>query len=142
MSPFLRTLENEVQLAALTFMAVVYAVRLAWLFRFRSSRERTFAAGSERAGIAMSLLNVGMPGFMESTRKKPFFYAQFVVFHIGVILAITATFIIPYAPRLFQIPAVMRLFQAALGLACLVGLIRLFRRLTTPALRLISTPDD
>ena len=142
MSPFLHTLENEVQLGALAFMAAVYALRLAWLFRFKSSRERTYAAGSERAGIAISLLNVGMPGSMASTRKRPLFYAQFVIFHIGVVLAITATFIIPYAPRLFEIPAVMRLFQAALGLACLVGLVRLVRRLTTPALRLVSTPDD
>jgi nitrate reductase gamma subunit len=142
MSPFLHTLENEVQLAALAFMAAVYAVRLAWLFRFRSSRERTYAAGSERAGIAYSLLNVGMPWTMESTRKRPFFYAQFVVFHVGVVLAIGATFVIPYAPRLFEIPAVVRLFQAVLGLACLTGLIRLLRRLTTPALRLVSTADD
>jgi nitrate reductase gamma subunit len=142
MSHFLRILENEVQIAALAFMATVYAIRLAWLFRFKSSRERTYAAGSERAGIAYSLLNVGMPWTMESTRKKPLFYAQFVVFHIGVVLGITATFIIPYAPRLFQIPAVVRLFQAVLGLACLVGLIRFVRRVRTPALRLISTADD
>jgi nitrate reductase gamma subunit len=142
MSPFLHTLENEVQLAALAFMAVVYAVRLAWLFRFRSSRERTYAAGSERAGIAYSLLNVGMPWTMESTRRRPFFYAQFVVFHVGVVLAIGATFVIPYAPRLFEIPAVVRLFQAVLGLACLTGLIRLLRRLTTPSLRFVSTLDD
>jgi len=142
MSPFLHTLENEVQLAALAFMAAVYSLRLTWLFRFRSSRERTYAAGSERAGIAVSLLNVGMPGSMESTRKRPFFYAQFVVFHIGVVMGIAATFIIPYAPRLFEIPAVVRLFQAILGLACLTGLVRLVRRLTTPALRLVSTADD
>jgi nitrate reductase gamma subunit len=142
MSHFLHTLENEVQIVALAFMATVYAVRLIWLFRFKSSRERTYAAGSERAGIAYSFLNVGMPWTMESTRKKPLFYAQFVVFHIGVVLGITATFIIPYAPRLFEIPAVVRLFQTVLGLACLVGLVRLIRRLTTPHLRLVSTMDD
>jgi len=142
MSPFLHTLENEVQLAALAFMATVYAIRLAWLFRFKSSRERTYAAGSERAGIAYSLLNVGMPWTMESTRRRPFFYAQFVVFHVGVVLAIGATFVIPYLPRLFEIPAMVRLFQAVLGLACLTGLVRLLRRLTTPALRLVSTADD
>jgi nitrate reductase gamma subunit len=36
----------------------------------------------------------------------------------------------------------VRLFQAILGLACLTGLVRLVRRLTTPALRLVSTADD
>ena len=36
----------------------------------------------------------------------------------------------------------VRLFQAVLGLACLTGLVRLLRRLTTPALRLVSTADD
>ena len=142
MSPFLRILENEVQLAALAFMAAVYTLRLVWLFRFKASRERTFAQGSDRAGAAYSLSNVALPGAMESTRKHPLFYAQFVIFHAGVVVAIAATFVIPYAPRLLESAAVVRAVQVVLALACLVGIIRLVRRLAKPALRLISTPDD
>lgn len=142
MSRFLRVLENEVQIAALLFMATVYLFRLMWLFRFKPSRERTFAKGSAKAGINYSLLNVGMPWAMESTRKKPWFYAQFVIFHVGVAAAIAATFIIPYFPRFFEIRVAVLSFQTVIGLAFCVGLLRLFRRLTNPSVRLISTLDD
>ena len=142
MSKALSILENEVQVVALLFMASVYVLRLVWLFRFRSAPERTYPAGSAAVGVAWSMLNVAMPWAMESTRRKPFFYVQFVVFHIGVVLAIAATFIIPYWPESFEHIVVVRVFQVALGAAFAVGLIRLYRRLTTPALRLISTADD
>ena len=142
MSKALRLLENEVQIVALLFMGSVYCLRLAWLFRFRSAPERTFPAGSAAVGVAWSMLNVAMPWAMESTRRKPLFYVQFVVFHIGVVLAIGATFIIPYWPELFENAAVVLAFQVALGAASAVGVMRLYRRLTTPALRLISTADD
>jgi nitrate reductase gamma subunit len=141
-SATLKFLENEVQIAALLFMAVVYAIRLLWIFRFKFRRERTFPAGSETAGIGFSLMNVAMPWAMESTRKRPWFYLQFVIFHLGVAAAITATFIIPYKPGLFERKPVALAFQAMMGAAFLVGLMRLVRRLREPALRLISTADD
>jgi nitrate reductase gamma subunit len=87
-------------------------------------------------------MNVARPWAMESTRKRPGFYAQFVVFHLGVTAAIAATFIIPYAPGLFEIRPLMRLFQAIIAAAFLVGLLRLVRRLTHPVLRQVSSPDD
>jgi len=142
MSDLLRFVENKVQITALAFLAVVYAVRLIWIFRFRSRKERTFAAGSEVGGVGNSLLNVAMPWAMESTRKRPGFYAQFVVFHLGVVAAITATFIIPYAPGVFRIRAVVIIFQVIMALAFFVGLLRLVRRMTNPVLRLISSADD
>jgi nitrate reductase gamma subunit len=142
MSPFLKTIENEVQIAALLFLVVVYLLRLRWLFKFRSRKERTFAAGKEREGIAYSLLNVAMPWAMESARKNPFFYAQFIIFHIGVAAAIGATFVIPYWPSLFKINVVVRLFQVFIAAAFFVSLIRLYRRISNPALRLISSLDD
>jgi nitrate reductase gamma subunit len=142
LSGHLKLLENEVQIAALLFMAVVYAFRLLWIFRFRSRKERTFPAGNGAAGAGYSLMNVMMPWAMESTRKRPWFYVQFAVFHLGVVAAIAATFIIPYAPRVFEAGAVVRTFQVILGAAVLVGLIRLARRLTNPVVRLVSTADD
>jgi nitrate reductase gamma subunit len=142
MSDFLYILENEVQIVALSFLAIVYVIRVIWLFRFRSQRERTYAAGSERSGILYSMMNIAMPWAMESTRKKPGFYVQFVVFHLGVAAAITATFIIPYWPQLFESRAYVVLFQIVVGAAFLVGVVRLYRRITNPAVRLISTADD
>ncbi|MDY7033628.1 MAG: hypothetical protein SVY10_17175, partial [Thermodesulfobacteriota bacterium] len=62
--------------------------------------------------------------------------------HIGIAIAIAATFIIPYWPELFEINAVVRIFQLFIGAAFAVGVIRLIRRITSPVMRKISTPDD
>jgi uncharacterized membrane protein YeaQ/YmgE (transglycosylase-associated protein family) len=87
-------------------------------------------------------MNIAMPWAMESVRKKPGFYVQFVIFHVGVFSAIIATFIIPYWPNVFKIKAVVILFQVSVGAALVVSLMRLFRRISNPAVRLISTLDD
>jgi len=79
---------------------------------------------------------------MESTRQKPWFYVQFVVFHLGVAAAIAATFIIPYRPALFRVRPVAVGFQAVLAAGVVVGILRLLRRLRLPAIREISSPDD
>jgi nitrate reductase gamma subunit len=79
---------------------------------------------------------------MESTRKRPGFYAQFVVFHLGVAAAIAGTLVIPYAPGLFEFRPLLVLFQAVVAAALVVGLVRLVRRLNSPVLRRISSPDD
>jgi nitrate reductase gamma subunit len=142
MSPFLKILENEVQLAALSVMAVVYLTRTAWIMRFRGRKEVTFPAGSELLGEVTSLMNIAMPWAMESTRKNPFFYLQFVFFHIGVAFAIGLSFVIPYAPRLLENPGWVLAFRIITGTAFIVGLLRLYRRLTKPAIRIVSTPDD
>lgn len=142
MSPFLELLENEVQLVCLAFLAIVYLVRLAWILRFRSPRDRSMAEGSAAGGAAYSLANVGMPWAMESMRRRPFFYLQFVVFHLGVAAAISATFIIPYAPDWFLARPVVLAFQAVIGAALVAGVLRLIRRLTDRRLRAVSRPDD
>jgi hypothetical protein len=142
MSVLLRTFENEVQLAALAFMAVVYAARLAWILHFKTGKVLTVPAGRAASGAGYSLLAVARPWSMESTRQRPGFFAQFVIFHLGVAAAIAATFVIPYAPRLFESRPVMVLFQTIIAAALVVGILRLVRRLTNPVLRAISSPDD
>lgn len=142
MSGLLRILENEVQIAALSFLGLVYILRIIWLLRFLSLHERTYPVGDTKKGVRSSMLNVAMPWAMESTRKKPGFYAQFIIFHLGIILAISATFVIPYWPSFFKTEIVVQLFRLILGAAFIVGMMRLYRRLADPAIRLISSPDD
>jgi hypothetical protein len=142
MSETLRIMENEVQVVALSFMAVVYSLRLVWLFRFRSRKERSRPEGRPGAGIAYSLMNIALPWAMESTRKKPGFYVQFVVFHAGVAAAIGLTFIIPYAPGVLRHPPLAWLLRLVIGAAGAVGVLRFIRRLRDRAVRLISTADD
>ena len=142
MSEFLRILENEVQIIALSFMGIVYIIRLAWMFHFKAGQEITMPVGDAKTGVAYSMMNVVMPWSMESARRNWSFYVQFVIFHLGVILGITATFIIPYWPDLFNIKVIVVIFQVVLTAATAVGIIRLIRRIANPVMRLISTPDD
>ncbi|MBU1338860.1 MAG: hypothetical protein KKD56_07325 [Acidobacteria bacterium] len=142
MSHLLYFFENELQIAALTFLAVVYFIRLGWILRFSSKKEITFPAGNKNIGIIHSLFNVALPWNMESIRRNPYFYIQFLVFHFGVAAAISATFIIPYNPSLFENRGIVLAFRIVLAAALFVGLQRMFRRLRNRALRLISTPDD
>jgi len=142
MSEFLNFLEDEVQIFALSFLVVVYIIRIIWLFRFKSAREKTAPIGSAGTGIALSLLNYAMPWSMESTRKKYGFYMQFVIFHLAVIAAIAASFIIPYWPKLFEFRTAVFVFQFVIGSGFLVGIIRFLRRVLNPRIKLISTADD
>ena len=129
-------------------MALVYITRITWfLKRFKAGKARQAPTGSmtttKAKGILYSWANVAMPWAMESTRKKPFFYAQFVVFHVGgVVTAIALSFIIPYAPGLLESSALVLVMQVSIGLAFLVGLMRIVRRVSNPYLRAISSPDD
>jgi hypothetical protein len=146
MSDLLSFVENELQLAALGFMGLVYILRIRWVLRYKAGRDRQAPTGSldttPAKGAIYSLFNIAMPWAMESTRQKFFFYVQFVIFHLGAATAIGMSFVIPYAPRLMEPLWVVRGSQGILGAACLIGCYRLYRRLTHPVMRLISTPDD
>ncbi|MBI4669186.1 MAG: hypothetical protein HY747_08370 [Elusimicrobia bacterium] len=146
MSSLLHFSEHRLQEIALAFMSIVYVVRIKWLLSFKDARDKFAATGTgaanPNAGKWYSLANIAMPWVMESTRTKPFFYSQFVIFHLGVVCSISLSFIIPYLPQLLEITAVARIIQVFTAAACLVGAGRLIRRLTDPVMRLISTPDD
>ena len=142
MSEYLRLLEHEVHIAALSFMAIAYTLRIMWLMRFRAGVERTWAAGPASGAAARSLLAVAKPWTIEGSREKPLFYVQFVIFHLGAATAISLTFLIPYKPELLAYTPILRALQMMLGAAFVVGLLRLYRRISDPALKLISTPDD
>ncbi|MCL4467591.1 MAG: hypothetical protein M1591_01485 [Deltaproteobacteria bacterium] len=134
--------ENELQIAALVVMAFIYTMRLRWMFKKNLIKERTPARGDPQRGARASLLSIAMPWTMESMIKHPLRYIEFVIFHLGVAAAITASFIIPYASSFFRIMYVMYAFQGIIGLAVLAGIIRLIKRLTMQDLKLISSMDD
>ncbi len=146
MTESLQFAEGTLQEIALVVMGVVYTARIFWLFSFKAAKDRqpaTGIAGTTKAkGVIYSWLSVAMPWAMESTRKKFFLYAQFVVFHVGVVFAITLSFVIPYLPWVLEIPYVIPVTQAFIGAACVVGVLRIFRRLGSKYLRAISSPDD
>ena len=147
MSDLLHFSEHTLQEIALVFMAIVYSLRLRWLFKFKGGKERQAPTGdgntTPRKAIIYSWGVIGMPWSMESTRTKWFFYSQFVVFHIGVTLAILLSFIIPYAPEFLNLnPIIIPLIQLFIGLSFLIGVGRTIRRLTNVYVKAISSPDD
>ena len=146
MSELLHFAEHRLQEGALIFLALVYTKRIFWLLKFPAGKERQAPTGAPDTtkwkGILYSWAIIGMPWVMESSRKNPFFYAQFVIFHLGVTLAIALSFIIPYAPGVLENGTVVLVFQAAIWAACAVGCIRIVRRIVSPYMRAISSPDD
>jgi nitrate reductase gamma subunit len=82
-----------------------------------------------------------MPWAMESTRRNFVLYAQFVIFHMGVVAAIALSFIIPYFPEILN-PTMVVIIQVLTGAACLVGILRIIRRIGSVYIRALSSPDD
>ena len=146
MSDLLYFSEHTLQEVALIFMAIVYSLRIRWLFKFKGGRERQAPTGrketTKRKGIIYSWAAIVMPWSMESTRTKFFFYVQFALFHLGVTLAILLSFLIPYAPSVLESSLVVIIFQTAIGLAFIIGCGRIIRRFTSKYVRAISSPDD
>ncbi len=130
----------------LSVMVVVYTMRIRWLRSFKAGKDRSPPGGggrtSAKRGAYFSLANVAMPWSMESTRRNFFFYVTFVVFHLGVACGIALAFISTLYRPLLENPAVAWTFGTLTGLAFLIGIYRMLRRLTVPVIRLISTPDD
>ena len=146
MSEALHFAEHRLQEAALLFMTIVYIIKIRWILSHTAGKERQAPTGRgsevSKAAILYSLANIAMPWAMESTRKNLFFYFQFVIFHLGVTFAITLSFIIPYAPGLLEYGFIVFGSQLIIGLAFIVGLARIVRRLTNIYIKAISTPDD
>ncbi|MHC4606000.1 MAG: hypothetical protein ACYTAF_03600 [Planctomycetota bacterium] len=145
-SAFLHFCEHTLQELALGLMALVYIIRIIWFLRFKAGKERQAPTGlpdtTPGKGILYSWANIAMPWAMESTRKQFLMYVQFVIFHIGVVAAIGLSFVIPYFPGLLKSAAVVRILQAVMMAACAVGVLRMIRRVGSPYMRAISSPDD
>jgi nitrate reductase gamma subunit len=146
MSEFLHFSEHTLQEVALLFMACVYILRIIWFLRFKAGTERQGPTGtlktSPRKGFLYSWANIAMPWAMESTRTKIWLYVQFVIFHIGVTVAIALSFVIPYGPGLLENSVLVLAIQLIVGGACAVGVLRFVRRVSDPYMRAISSPDD
>ncbi len=146
MSNLLQFSSHTLQEIALVFMATVYFMRVRWFLKWPLAKERQPATGmgdtNPKKGARYSIGKIAMPWAMESSRNKPLMYAQFVIFHVGVVAAIGLSFIIPYGPRLLESAGLVSLIQLLTGAACIIGVFRIIRRLTNPYMRAISSPDD
>jgi nitrate reductase gamma subunit len=130
-------------------MVLVYITRLIWLFRWKGGKERQPSTNKQgppditrRRGILYSWGIIGMPWSMESSRSKLFLYVQFALFHLGVVCGITLAFTISLAPAVLENTWVVTLLRAFLITAFAIGVMRIIRRITSPVMRAISSPDD
>ncbi len=146
MSNLLHFSEHALQEIALVLMATVYFLRIRWYLKWPLAKERQPPTGmgdtNPKMGENYSLATIVKPWELESARSKPFMYAQFVLFHLGVVAAISLSFIIPYGPGLLKSSALVSIIQFLVGAACIVGIMRIVRRLTDPYILAISSPDD
>lgn len=145
-SAFLHFTEDKLQIIALTFMAVVYIIKVRWILGFTAGKERQAGTGDPKTngprGAKYSLFNILTPWGMASTRQHPLFYLQFGIFHVAAGSCIAMSLILPYVPQLIAHPAVVICMQALFAAAFVIGLGRFIRRVVSPYMRAISTPDD
>lgn len=138
--------ENQLQLMALTFMAVVYALKIRWILSFPAGWDRQAPRestdNSARQGAIRSLFAIALPWEMASNRQHRLLYAQFVVFHLGVAVSILMSLLIPYAPGMIASRAAVLTLQLIFTAAFVAGATRMIRRFTDPYVRSISSPDD
>jgi len=141
-SHFTELLMDEVQIVALLFMAVVYALKIRWILKFKAGSERTPARGDHGKGERYALATIAMPWELPSTRTHWFRWVEFALFHLAVAVAIGVTLVMPYWPRAIGGPVAVALLQIVFGVGLLVALSRLARRLVVREMRAISSPDD
>lgn len=134
-------IEYDLQAIALSWMGVVYSIKIWQLARLPMSWETAERKGSVSGGVLHSYGAIFMPWSMESTRKHIWRWLEFGVYHTGALVAIVNTFTMPFLPGVMTGP-VRLVFAVLIAPSVLVGLVKLYQRLTRPELRVISTPDD
>lgn len=134
-------IEYELQAIALIWMAVIYTIKSIQLSRLPMPWEKGVQAGKPGDGVRHSYASAFMPWAMESSRKHLWRWLGFGLYHIGALVAIVNTFTYPFAPG-FMTPTVKFLFAILIAPSVIVGLIKLYNRITDRKLRIVSTPDD
>ena len=139
---FVHLLKDQVQIAALTFMAIMYIIKIRGILKLKPIADRTPARGDPGAGMRYAFTTIAMPWEMQSYRQRPAKYLEFAVFHLATAAAIGASFIMPYFSEVMLRPPILYPVMALIALGLLSGVSRLLRRMATPQMRLISSPDD
>ena len=142
LSPFTHFLVHKLHYVALGFMVLAYTIKIRSILKKPVATEGTPARGDHEKGIRYSFLLLSRPDEMESTRKHWFRWIEFASFHIAMAAGIGVAFTMPWAHASMLSPFVVHGQQVVFGLAALIGVSRLVRRIFYPAMRAITTPDD
>jgi hypothetical protein len=138
---FVHFAEYELQIIALACLFVLYVIKVFQLSCLPMLQEKGPRKGSPIRGALRSYTNIFIPWSMESSKKHLWRWVEFGAYHVGALIAILNTFTTPFAPGMMTQP-VRWVFAILIAHALLLGIVKLARRITSPELRLISTPDD
>jgi hypothetical protein len=137
----LHFVEYELQIIALTWMVVLYAIKAFQLSRLPMPWEQGPARGSAVGGVARSYAGIFMPWTRESSHQHMWRWFEFGAYHVGALVAIVITFTLPFAPGIMT-RSVSIACAVLVAPALLVGFAKIYRRYTQPDLRYISSLDD
>ena len=138
---FTNFVEFELQIIALSWMALIYIIKSVQLSRLPMPGERGPKGGNVAVGVLSTYARMFMPWAMDSSRRNLWRWLEFGLYHVGAFIAILNTFTTPFAPAMMTTP-VRVLFAVLVAPAFLVGIAKLVRRFRSSTLRLVSNFDD
>jgi nitrate reductase gamma subunit len=138
---FLRFVTFDLQIVALSWLGLAYVYKIYQLLKLPWPREVAPGKGSPELGVVYSYGYLFWPWAMSSTSQHPLRWLEFAIYHLGAAAAILATFTIPFAPAIMTRP-VSLVFAVFVAGGLIAGASKLYRRITHPELRVVSTPDD
>jgi hypothetical protein len=137
----LHFVEYELQIIALTWMAVLYTIKAVQLSRLPMPWEQAPERGNRTAGAARSYAGIFMPWTRESSRRHLWRWFEFGAYHVGAGVAIIITFTLPFASGIMTRPVSIAC-ALLIAPALLVGFVKIYRRIARPELSYISSFDD
>nr|CAJ31187.1 conserved hypothetical protein [uncultured sulfate-reducing bacterium] len=140
--PATELLVHKLHYVALAFMIVAYTIKIRSILKKPAAMEGTPAKGKHSKGIKYAFFQLARPDEMESTRKQWYHWIEFAFFHMAMAVGIGVAFAIPFAHEAMKSPVIIYIQQGFFGVAALIGFSRLIRRVVSPAMRQISSPDD
>ena len=127
---------------SLLFMIGAYTLKVRGILKKTAVSEGTPAKGDHKAGIRYSYLSLAKPMEMESYRENMLRYVEFVAFHVAMALGIGVAFVMPWGHSFMTSTPVIIGLQVVFGFGTLVGVSRFVRRVSSPTMRAMSSPDD
>ena len=138
---FMHFVEYDLQAIAITWMIVLYTIKAIQLSRLPMPWEQETQKGSPSQGVLRSYGSIFMPWSVESSRDHTWRWIGFALYHIGCLVAIVNTFTYTFTPGMMT-PTVKVVFSILIAPAIAIGFSKLYRRVSNPEIRYISTPDD
>ena len=107
------------------------------LARGGGRREFTWAAGRPLRGVLYNFTVALLPSHKESARLHPAEFIAGVLLHVGVLAALAEILVLPVSADFALIG-----LRVLAGLGAVAALVLLVRRVRSPLLRALSSPDD